>query len=187
MSLPVEVPADGVGVLLDLETAGDDDDRALAALADVVGDRSAAAATDPAGRQRLWQFRERVSEAIAHEGVPHKLDVTLPLGQLADFAGEVAAATRRPPGVFLFGHLGDGNLHVNVVGPAPDDDRIDDAVLRLTVAHGGSISAEHGIGRAKRPWLHLNRSPAEIAVFRAIKTALDPNGILNPGVLLPDP
>ena len=185
VGLPVEVPADGVGVVIELE-AGGDDDRMFAALEDVVGDRPAVAANDPAGRQRLWQLRERVSEVIAHEGVPHKLDVTLPLSQLAAFAGEVRAATGGHR-VFLFGHLGDGNVHVNVVGPAPDDDRIDDAVLRLTVAHGGSISAEHGIGRAKRPWLHLNRTPAEIDVFRAIKAALDPNGILNPGVLLPDP
>ncbi|MGZ4681957.1 MAG: FAD-binding oxidoreductase, partial [Acidimicrobiales bacterium] len=62
----------------------------------------------------------------------------------------------------------------------------DDAVLTLVAERGGSISAEHGIGAAKRPWLHLNRSPAEIDVFRRIKAALDPNGILNPHVLLPE-
>ena len=83
----------------------------------------------------------------------------------------------------LFGHLGDGNLHVNITGVAPDDEAPDDAVLRLVAEHGGSISAEHGIGRAKAPWLGLSRSPAEIAAFRAIKPALDPAGILNPGVL----
>ena len=85
---------------------------------------------------------------------------------------------------YLFGHLGDGNLHVNVVGPDPDDDAVDDAVLRLVADFGGSISAEHGIGRAKAPWLGLSRSPEEQAAFRAIKAALDPAGILNPGVLV---
>ena len=74
---------------------------------------------------------------------------------------------------------------MNVVGPPADDDRVDEAVLRLVAEHGGSISAEHGIGRAKRPWLALSRSATELAAFRAIKDALDPQGILNPGVLLP--
>jgi FAD/FMN-containing dehydrogenase len=82
----------------------------------------------------------------------------------------------------VFGHVGDGNLHVNVVGPAADDDGPDDAVLHLVAAHGGSISAEHGIGRAKQRWLHLSRTPDELRTFRAIKAAFDPAGILNPGV-----
>ena len=86
--------------------------------------------------------------------------------------------------MWLFGHAADGNVHVNVTGVDPDDDAVDDLVLRLVAAAGGSISAEHGIGRAKARWLHLNRSPAEITAFRAIKAALDPDGIMNPGVLL---
>jgi FAD/FMN-containing dehydrogenase len=73
---------------------------------------------------------------------------------------------------------------VNVTGVDPSDERVDDAVLRLVVSSGGSISAEHGIGTAKRRWLHLQRSEAELDAFRAIKAALDPNGILNPHVLL---
>ena len=76
-------------------------------------------------------------------------------------------------------------MHVNVTGLDPDDESVDDAVLALVAERGGSISAEHGIGTAKVPWLHLNRSPEEIAAMRAIKAALDPDGILNPGVLLP--
>jgi FAD/FMN-containing dehydrogenase len=88
--------------------------------------------------------------------------------------------------VHVFGHLGDGNVHVNVLGPREDDDLVDDAVLHLVAGLGGSISAEHGIGTAKRRWLHLSRTPEEIAVFRAVKKALDPDGVLNPNVLLPD-
>ena len=85
---------------------------------------------------------------------------------------------------WIFGHVGDGNVHVNVTGPDPDDESVDDAVLAAVVAAGGSISAEHGIGTAKRRWLSRQRSPEELAVFRSIKKAFDPNGILNPHVLL---
>jgi FAD/FMN-containing dehydrogenase len=72
-----------------------------------------------------------------------------------------------------------------VVGPAPDDYAVDDAVYRLVAEMGGSISAEHGIGQAKIPWLHLTRSDADIGAMQAIKRALDPTGLFNPGVLLP--
>ena len=77
--------------------------------------------------------------------------------------------------MWLFGHAGDGNVHVNVTGVAPDDERVTDAVLRLVAARHGSISAEHGIGTAKRAYLSLVRSAAEIATYRAIKYALDPD------------
>jgi FAD/FMN-containing dehydrogenase len=127
------------------------------------------------------------TEAISALGVPHKLDVTLPLSRLAEFASAVrgVVATVAPGSTLvLFGHLGDGNLHVNVVGPAPDDETVDDAVLRLVAGMHGSISAEHGIGRAKVRWLSLSRSDQELAVMRTLKSALDPEGLLNPGVLL---
>jgi FAD/FMN-containing dehydrogenase len=145
-------------------------------------------ATDAAGRQRLWAYRERHTEAINAEGVPHKLDVTLPLARLVEFEQRVRPAVQSAaPGAtpILFGHAGDGNLHVNILGLDPDDERADDAVLRLVAELGGSISAEHGIGVAKRAWLHLTRSTADIAMMRAIKSALDPQGILNPGVIFP--
>jgi FAD/FMN-containing dehydrogenase len=76
---------------------------------------------------------------------------------------------------------------VNVTGVDPENEAVDDAVLRLVADFGGSISAEHGVGRAKAPWLGLSRSPAELAAFAAIKQALDPAGILNPGVILTAP
>ena len=94
--------------------------------------------------------------------------------------GSLAAGAR----CVLFGHAGDGNVHVNVLG-VHDAPRVEDAVLRLVARLGGSISSEHGIGTAKRAWVHLNHSPEEISAFRAIKQALDPRGILNPNVLLP--
>ena len=85
--------------------------------------------------------------------------------------------------VIVFGHIGAGNLHVNVLGPDPADEAADEAVLRLAAASGGTISAEHGIGRAKARLLHLSRPEAEIAAMRAVRSALDPSGVLNPGVL----
>jgi FAD/FMN-containing dehydrogenase len=147
-----------------------------------------AVATEPGDRRRLWRWREAHSEAAAPLGVVHKLDVTLPAAELAGFCTEVVArveAARPGARTLLFGHVGDGNVHVNVVGPAADDDGVDDVVLGLVVERGGSISAEHGIGRLKRRWLARDRSPAEVAAMRAIKAALDPDGILNPGALLP--
>ncbi len=161
---------------------------AVEELADLVVD--AAAALDPAARQRLWAFRENVTEAISAAGIPHKLDVTLPAARLAEFVDgvpDVVRATDPDAQPLLFGHLGDGNVHVNVLGPggAEPADEVDDAVLRYVAELGGSISAEHGIGTAKLSQLHLNRSEAELAAFSAIKRALDPVGLLNPKVLLP--
>jgi FAD/FMN-containing dehydrogenase len=183
------------GAYLLVECAGRTDpiESLAAALASLPGegapaDDATAVATDPGGRAALWAYRERHTEAVNALGVPHKLDVTLPLGRLAEFETSVRAAVASvapSAAVVLWGHIGDGNLHVNVVGPSPDDEAVDDAVLRLVARLGGSISAEHGIGRAKVRWLGLTRSEAEIDAMAAIKRALDPRGMLNPGVLLP--
>jgi FAD/FMN-containing dehydrogenase len=133
--------------------------------------------------QRLWEYRERHTEAVATLGVAHKLDVSLPLSRLTDFLAAAPAAVV-PHRLVVWGHLAEGNMHVNVVGPAPDDTSVDDIVLHMVAERGGSVAAEHGIGVAKARWLSLTRSPAEIAAMRRIKAALDPHGLLNPGVLL---
>jgi FAD/FMN-containing dehydrogenase len=177
------------GAYLLLECAGRDESvlDELASLADGLGEDAAAVALDAPSRQRLWAYRERHTEVVNSLGVPHKLDVTLPLSALAQFEADVRRTVDSvAPGatLVLWGHVGDGNLHVNVVGPPADDETVDDAVLRLVAGLGGSISAEHGIGRAKRSWLSLTRSPSEIAAMTAVKRALDPDGTLNPGVLL---
>jgi FAD/FMN-containing dehydrogenase len=184
---------DPVYLLVEVAGAHDPTEELAEAVVDGVGERAldGAVESEPAGRARLWRYREAHTEAISAAGVPVKLDVALPAGELAGFLGAVCAAVdRAAPGArcVLFGHAGDGNVHVNVLG-ADDGERaaaVEDAVLRLVARLGGSISAEHGIGTAKRAWLYLNRSPAEIDAFRAIKAALDPAGILNPHVLLPD-
>ncbi len=129
---------------------------------------------------------------MATAGVPVKMDVAVDPPALAELARRVVErlAVVAPGAVpYLFGHAADGNLHVNVVPPAAvgpaEMERIEDAVYRVVHDLEGSISAEHGIGRAKLPWLSLARSPDEIAAFRAVKQAFDPDGLLNPGVLLP--
>jgi FAD/FMN-containing dehydrogenase len=148
----------------------------------------AVVAEDPSRQSALWRYREAHTDTVNALGVPHKLDVTLPPGALGRFLVDVRIAVEEVAPrstVILFGHVADGNVHVNVLGPAPDDDAVDEAVLRLVAARGGSISAEHGIGRAKVRWLHLARSAEELDAYRGIKAALDPAGILNPHVLIP--
>jgi FAD/FMN-containing dehydrogenase len=144
-------------------------------------------ADDTNSRERLWTLREGHTEAINAAGIPHKLDVGVPLGRLDHFLDEVPNVVRSAGGerVILFGHLGDGNVHVNVLGADPDDPRVDDAVLELTLACGGTISAEHGIGVSKARWLERARGEADVAAMRAIKRALDPDNLLNPGAVLP--
>jgi FAD/FMN-containing dehydrogenase len=170
--------------------ATDPTDELLAALEAIgVNDDAAALASDPGGRHRLWQLRERHTEAVNAEGVPHKLDVSVPAARYAELVERAADAVRavdRTARTICYGHVGDGNVHVNVLGPAPADERVDDAVLELVLQLGGSISAEHGIGRAKVAWLERDRGPETVAAMRALKAAWDPRGILNPGVLLPN-
>ncbi len=139
-------------------------------------------------RASLWAYRERQNEAITARGVPRKMDVAVPLDTLARFCTDVTDATKRiepQASTILFGHVGDGNVHVNVLG-ANSEGEIEDAVFRLATDLGGTISAEHGIGRARNRWLTLSRSHAEIEAMRAVKRALDPAGLLNPGVLFED-
>lgn len=148
-----------------------------------------AVASDQTRRQALWRYREDHTLAINAIGTPHKFDVTLPAGALASFIEEVPAriaAVLPAAATWIFGHVGDGNVHVNVTGLEPDDERVDQLVFTHVAELGGSISAEHGIGTAKRRWLHLSRTAAEIAAMRAIKRALDPDDVLNPHVLFPD-
>ena len=151
-------------------------------------DRDVVVGIDAGERARLWRYREAQADAFATLGVLHKLDVSVPLSALPACAEELCGVLDADAGVTefgIFGHIGDGNLHVEFAGPDADDYRMDRVVLECVARYGGSVSAEHGIGRAKAEYLELSRSSAEIQAMRAIKTAWDPHGILNPGVLFP--
>jgi FAD/FMN-containing dehydrogenase len=145
----------------------------------------------------LWELRESISESLSGTGLPHKNDISLPIKQLRDFCAELEvmfAEHYQDWELCVFGHIGDGNLHINVMKPEAMDKgtflaqtkEADQRMFALVQKHNGSISAEHGIGLLKRDSLHYSRSPAEIAVLRAVKRALDPKGILNPGKILRD-
>ncbi len=177
-----------VYVLVEAAAHHDPTDALSAAVGATDRVRDVAVASDAARRGALWRYREDHTLAINTLGPPHKFDVTLPLGALPSFLEEIPGrieALLPAARTWIFGHVGDGNLHVNVTGLAPDDERIDDIVLRAVTERSGSISAEHGIGTAKVAWLSLTRSADEISTMRAIKHALDPAGICNPHVLLP--
>ena len=144
----------------------------------------------------LWKLRESMSEAERKDGMAAKHDVSVPVSAMPRFLDEAKVAVEaRFPGtrVLAFGHLGDGNVHFNVRAPAGADDRAwlaadGDAVSAfvhdLVAAEAGSLSAEHGIGQLKRAEFARTADPVRLATLRAIKSALDPKGIANPGKLL---
>ena len=177
---PLAVPAQAY-LLLEADGPGALDD-----LAAVAGDHPAAVAQSAADRARLWAYRERHPEAAGFLGVPLKLDVSAPAArwvQLAEGVAGVVAGVDPGATVITFGHVADGNVHVNIVPGAPPDGRHEDAVFSFVASLGGSISAEHGIGALKARWLPLARSEAERELFARIRGAFDPAGILNPHVL----
>lgn len=160
--------------------------NALDQLAELAEDRPAAVAETAADRARLWQYRERHPEAAGFLGTPLKLDVSVPSLRWVEFASSVAEVVRSvdpEAKVIIFGHIADGNVHVNVVPVMDADGRHQDAVFNYVASLGGSISAEHGIGNLKSPWLSLARTQNERSLFANIRAAFDPKGILNPNVL----
>ena len=148
--------------------------------------------------QALWQIRERIPLAQAAEGLNVKHDIAVPIAAMPAFVQETQAAIAAAyPGsrLIAFGHLGDSNLHYNVQAPAGSDSQaflqqheaaINTLVFDAVHRFGGSISAEHGIGQLKRDILPRYQSPVALEMMRAIKHALDPHHIMNPGKVLPD-
>ncbi|HZZ61335.1 MAG TPA: FAD-binding oxidoreductase [Roseiarcus sp.] len=159
----------------------------------VVEDAAIAASLDQ--RHEFWKLRESIPEAQIREGGSIKHDVSVAVG---DVPRLIAEATRAVEGlesgarVVAFGHLGDGNIHFNVSQPIGADkaaflerwDAMNEVVHAVVARLGGSFSAEHGVGRMKRGLLARTKDPAALAAMRAIKAALDPNGIMNPGKVL---
>ena len=186
-------------VLLDLGLgAQQDPTEALSALFEAALDRGLVTdgviASSEAQRRGLWAVRELIPEANRRIGSVASHDIALPLGRIADFveAGSAVVAGFGALRINCFGHLGDGNLHYNVFPPkggaASDYDAIRRPLTRalydLVHEMGGSISAEHGIGRLKVGDLERYGDPAKLAAMRAVKAALDPAGIMNPGAVL---
>ncbi|OWQ85752.1 hydroxyacid dehydrogenase [Roseateles aquatilis] len=153
----------------------------------------AAVAESLAQSQAMWHLRESIPLAQSEEGLNIKHDISLPVSRIPDFVERCdALLAERFPGSRLvdFGHLGDGNLHYNVQAPegTPPADflreretAVNAVVYDQVIAHGGSISAEHGIGQLKRDELAQRKSPVAMQLMRQIKQALDPDGLLNPG------
>ncbi len=182
---PVGAGDGSVGAYVMVECADhiDPTDELTTALSGSPEVLDAAVTTEGPPRERLVAFRDRIAEAIAARGVPLKLDVAVPVSALGELMAAARASVARHGGQLVpFGHLAEGNVHLNVLDPG-DPEAITAEVLTAAADLGGTISAEHGVGIAKAGWLHLIRSPAELAASAAVKRALDPNGLLNPGVL----
>jgi len=172
------------------------------ALGDLLADAVAAGeasdaviAQSEAQTQALWALRENISEAQRIEGISIKHDISLPVSRIAEFiARSDAALAAAFPGVRIvcFGHVGDGNLHYNQSKPAAQDNAafigqtaaVNRIVHDLVAELGGSISAEHGLGQLKRQEILRYKSETEMDMMRAVKQALDPRGLMNPGKVL---
>jgi len=178
-----------------VETDGLDDDMALLAL-----ERAATAAlhegavdtevaTDVRRRRDLWETRRRLSEATRHiTGRKVSEDITVPRGELPSMVATIdALGERHRLQTCAFGHAGDGNLHVQVLFDSDDDlprvHALLDELFHATLAMRGTISGEHGIGRAKKRWLPLEQGTDVLALERRLRRAFDPHGIMNPGAV----
>jgi len=142
----------------------------------------------------LWRLREDISETIS-KFTPYKNDISVKVSKVPQFLQEVdSLVTSAYPDfeIIWFGHIGDGNVHLNILKPESlaaeaffeKCAKVSNLVFEIVEKHGGSISAEHGVGLLKKPFLHYSRSPAEMAYMKAIKKIFDPNNIMNPGKLI---
>ena len=168
-------------------------ERLIASLGDGLLDlRRAEASSEMA---ELWAIRERVPEAILLHHEVHQQDLSVPVARLEEFVADIEGAFRREYpdyAVYLFGHIGDGNLHVFIRKPAGLTSAefqgfctaADLVLFAATARLGGSVSAEHGVGVLKKPALPFSRTPGELALFRRLKRAFDPEGLLNPGKII---
>jgi FAD/FMN-containing dehydrogenase len=153
-------------------------------------------AQNDAQRQQFWHLRESLPEAQNHVGGSIKHDISVPISEISNFLKAAEDAVLKiVPGCrpVPFGHIGDGNIHYNITQPEQMDKQeflsfwapMNRAIYDVVKAHNGSISAEHGIGQMKRDYMPEIKSKVELDMMAGIKRLLDPEGILNPGKLLP--
>ncbi len=179
-----------------IESSGGDSTRDQERFEEALGEAieqgivaDAVISSSEAQRESLWALRDDI-ESVFRCGYPIGFDISLPVTEMESYVDEMLArlahdwpAYRR----FVFGHLGDGNLHVIAAGPFSREakEAIERCVYEPLAVRSGSVSAEHGIGLEKQPWLKLSRTGTELELMKRLKTALDPKGILNPGRVLP--
>ena len=175
---PIDPLEAGAFVMVDCAAHTDPRDELIELLADLRGVLAL-------GNQReaLYRIRDHITIAIGTLGSPLKLDVAVPVTHLDRLVRLIHAAVPSDARVIIFGHLAEGNLHVNIVGAGEASAALRDQILQAVIDFGGTISAEHGIGVAKVDWLERQKGPVAYGAMRAIKKALDPKNQLNPGVL----
>ena len=183
--LLIESDLPGVAAGLSLETA--------ARACDAAGASATVIAADPQEADWLRQARRMAFHAMERLGVARMEDVGVPRGRVPELLAAIErVAAEQNLTIATFGHVGDGNLHPNIILDRDDPEgearlhRATDALYRAAIELGGTVTAEHGIGLARRDYLELQRGAGAVAMMRAIKTALDPLGILNPGKVLPE-
>ncbi|WAJ45582.1 FAD-binding oxidoreductase [Mycobacterium sp. Aquia_216] len=174
-------------LLVELAADHDQTDRLADLLADVPMSAEPAVGVDVAAQQRLWRVRESLAEVLGVYGPPLKFDVSLPLAAIARFAADAVTLIRERVSdavPVLFGHVGEGNLHLNVLRvPLEQEAALYGPMMDLIAQCGGNVSSEHGVGSRKRAYLEMSREATDLAAMRTVKAALDPTGYLNAAVL----
>jgi FAD/FMN-containing dehydrogenase len=174
-------------LLVELASDHDQTEQLADALDGVRMSGEPAVGVDLSAQQRLWRVRESLAEVVGLFGPPLKFDVSLPLSEVAVFARDARALVQRyaPDAIgVLFGHIGEGNLHLNVLRCSEEQERdLYAAMMELIAGSGGNVSSEHGVGSRKRRYVGMSRGDADVAAMRTLKTAFDPTGYLNAAVL----
>lgn len=196
-NLGLTCPLDPSNFYMLIETSGSkaehDEEKLNLFLEEMLGDGTVSdgtVATVPSKQRELWQIRERIAEALLKDGYTYKYDISLPLSVFYDSI--TVMKERLGPDVTRvvgYGHVGDGNMHLNVTTPQYSQevmDKIEPYLYEWTSKHRGSISAEHGLGFKKRNFIHFSKSDSAVKLMKEIKKVFDPKGIMNPYKVLPD-
>ncbi len=186
-------------VLMEYEIREEGDEEKLLTILESIAEKElitdGSIAQNTRQNQTFWKYREGISESLSLAYTVHKNDISLPLRNMESFLNDMQSlldAKYQGFEIALFGHIGDGNLHLNIVKPKELTDTdffqrcksVDPEMFQLIQKHKGSISAEHGIGLLKKDYLGFSRSQEEIDTMKAIKAVFDPKGIMNPGKVL---